>query len=110
MDAAKANGHLFSKRVTATTHDKETLKAAKSGDVPALRKLISKDRSLLKVRDKDGSTPLHCAAWKGHLDAVKFLLEAGAGVNDSAPDDISACTKQNSLRCSKKMKEWKRFH
>lgn len=29
----------------------------------------------------NGSTPLHCATWKGHQEIVAFLLDAGADVN-----------------------------
>jgi ankyrin repeat protein len=43
---------------------------------------VAKDRSLLQARDKDGSTPLHCAVWKGHVETVRFLLDAGADIND----------------------------
>ena len=26
------------------------------------------------LSDKDGATPLHCAAWKGHFEGVKALI------------------------------------
>lgn len=57
------------------------IKAAKSGDVIALKSLLATDPSLLEARDSDGSTPLHCATWKGHQHIVAALLEAGADVN-----------------------------
>jgi ankyrin repeat protein len=62
--------------------EKAIIKAAKSGDVAAVRKALAANPSLMKARDKDGSTPLHCAAWKGHAELVKVLLDAGADVND----------------------------
>ena len=46
------------------------LSAAKKGDLAALRAAIDADPALLLVRDKDGSTPLHCASWKGHQEVV----------------------------------------
>jgi ankyrin repeat protein len=58
------------------------LGAAKKGDLSALRTAINATPALLGVRDKDGSTPLHCAAWKGHDEVVTYLLEVGADVND----------------------------
>lgn len=58
--------------------EKSAIKAAKHGDLKALSVLLKKDPALLLARDKDGSTPLHCAAWKGHSDVVKLLLELGA--------------------------------
>ena len=57
------------------------IKAAKSGDVAALKTLLASDPSLLEARDSDGSTALHCATWKGHQSVVAFLLDAGADVN-----------------------------
>ena len=57
------------------------IKAAKSGDLGTLKSLLARDASLLNARDSDGSTPLHCATWKGHPNVVAALLEAGADVN-----------------------------
>lgn len=57
------------------------IKAAKKGDVDAVQTLIGQDAALLAARDKDGSTPLHCAAWKGHAQIVELLLDAGADIN-----------------------------
>lgn len=66
---------------------KEIIKAAKTADIPRLRDLLAKDPSLLDARDKDGSTPLHCAVWKGHEDVVVFLVQAGADVNAHNEND-----------------------
>jgi ankyrin repeat protein len=43
--------------------------------------LLAADPSLIEARDSDGSTPLHCATWKGHPDVVAVLLDARADVN-----------------------------
>jgi len=58
--------------------EKLMIKAAKHGNCAALTELLQSDKSLLNARDTDGSTPLHCACWKGNLDAAKLLLEHGA--------------------------------
>ena len=57
------------------------IKAAKTGNVAAVKSLLATDPSVLDARDSDGSTPLHCATWKGHTEVVSVLLEAGADVN-----------------------------
>ena len=57
------------------------IKAAKAGEVAAIARLLALDKGLINARDKDGSTPLHCAAWKGHAEVVKILLDAGAEVS-----------------------------
>jgi len=66
---------------------KEIIKAAKAGDVLRIKELLATDRGLINARDKDGSTPLHCAAWKGQQEAVALLLEAGAEVNSHNSND-----------------------
>jgi ankyrin repeat protein len=60
---------------------KAIIKAAKAGDLASLRALLASDDSLLGARDTDGSTALHCAAWKGHLEVVEHLLAAGSDVH-----------------------------
>lgn len=60
---------------------KEIIKAAKSGGVSRIKELLATDRGLINARDKDGSTPLHCATWKGQQEVVALLLESGADVN-----------------------------
>jgi ankyrin repeat protein len=67
--------------VPATVEQQCILRAAKTGDVAAVRSLIEADATLLDARDADGSTPLHCAAWKGHSEVVTALLDLGADVN-----------------------------
>jgi ankyrin repeat protein len=60
---------------------KEFIKAAKRGDVTALEALLASNAELIKARDSDGSTALHCATWKGHDAAVAWLLDSGADVH-----------------------------
>jgi ankyrin repeat protein len=57
------------------------IKAAKSGDAETVQALLKEDPTLVDARDSDGSTPLHCATWKGQQNVVAVLLEAGANVN-----------------------------
>jgi ankyrin repeat protein len=60
---------------------REIIKAAKAGDIAKVRFLLKSDADLVNALDTDGSTPLHCATWKGHAEIVAFLLDAGADVN-----------------------------
>lgn len=58
----------------------ELFAAAKTGDAETLRRLIAAGANP-NTADEDGQTPLHIAAFEGHLGAVQALLDAGADVN-----------------------------
>jgi ankyrin repeat protein len=66
---------------------KEFIKTAKKGDLDQLKALLKNDKTLLDTRDADGSTALHCATWKGHLEVVKFLIKTGADVHAQNNND-----------------------
>lgn len=66
---------------------KQFIKAAKKGDIPALKALLKLDAELLNARDSDGSTALHCATWKGHEATVAWLIGAGADVKAHNQND-----------------------
>jgi ankyrin repeat protein len=62
--------------------EKDFIRAAKNGDLAKIKEILAADPALVNTaRDKDESTGLHCACWKGHIEVVKLLLEAGADVN-----------------------------
>jgi ankyrin repeat protein len=61
--------------------EKEMITAAKKGNAALVAALLDADPALLNARDSDGSTPLHCAAWKGYPDVVKLLLDRGADMH-----------------------------
>jgi len=70
-----------------TDPSKDMIKAAKAGNVERVKELLKADPKLVGARDKDGSTPLHCGTWKGHLGVVSVLLDHGADVNAHNQND-----------------------
>lgn len=67
--------------------EKEIIRAAKSGAAARVNELLDQDASLISARDTDGSTPLHCATWKGQLAVVELLRSRGAEVNAQNNND-----------------------
>jgi ankyrin repeat protein len=68
------------------------IKAAKAGDVARVQELLTQNGTLTAARDQDGSTPLHCAAWKGHVAVAEVLLVAGADVNAANQNEHGGTT------------------
>src|SRR5262249_1664605 len=59
----------------------EFFRAVKAGDLPTVQKMLAIDRSLVGIRDDDGATALHHAAFSGQQELVRYLAEQGADVN-----------------------------
>ena len=76
---------------TAMAAENELHKAARTGDVAKLNRLI-KAGANVNVTDEEGETPLFGAAYEGHTDAVIALLEAGAYVNAVGVGSFSSAT------------------
>jgi ankyrin repeat protein len=58
---------------TTTIHE-----AARDGDLDRVDGALALDPSLLDATDDDGMTPLAVAAWYGHLELARNLLDQGA--------------------------------
>ena len=56
--------------------------AAVKGDMAILNYIANTNPSLLHSQDENGWHPIHEAARAGHTDAVRFLIEQGANVNE----------------------------
>ena len=52
--------------------------AAQSGDLARLQALLNHNRSFASMPDEQGYSPLHYAAYFGHLEAARYLLGIGA--------------------------------
>ncbi len=71
------DGVVLDPELAATEEDEQLFDAVIAGDLKAIKQLIS-DGIELEMTNEDGLTPLVLAADRGHLDIVKFLIEAGA--------------------------------
>ncbi len=54
--------------------------AIQAGDLAAVKKMVSKDKTILIIPNDRGRTALHTACFEGKLDIVKYLLKAGTPV------------------------------
>jgi ankyrin repeat protein len=59
--------------------------AAAIGNARRLKTLLGQSRTRVNAPNPEGFTPLGLAAFFGHLDALKVLLENGADVNATSP-------------------------
>jgi ankyrin repeat protein len=60
--------------------------AAQNGNVAALHRLLDEQREAVSLPDAQGSTPLHYAAYFGHLEAARYLLDVGADAGAVSTD------------------------
>jgi len=67
--------------------------AAKTGDVEALKFHVRAGADVNSVSEDDGSHPLSLAAMAGRADAVRYLLQQGARVDDTDEDGDTALHK-----------------
>ena len=64
------------------------LAAARAGDGPAVAAALEADAGAAAETDKLSRTPLHLAAWAGHVSIVGLLCDAGADVSALAVDGV----------------------
>ena len=57
------------------------IEAAKNGGVAEVRAITQEHAELVNRRDKVGATALHHAAFGGHREVVRVLVEHGAEIN-----------------------------
>jgi ankyrin repeat protein len=66
----------------------DVFEAAAVGATGRLEELLDGDPHLVGAWSVDGFTPLHLAAYFGHVDGVRLLLERGADVAEPARNDL----------------------
>lgn len=80
-NAVRSGDHVAIQAAVAADPSLAIFAAAMTGNTAELEPLVAGDRSLLSAHSPDGWTPLHLAAHFGRTEAVRVLLNKGAGVN-----------------------------
>lgn len=62
--------------------------AAQTGNIARLHELLDQNRDFVNMPDDAGCTPLHYAAYFGHLEAARYLLAIGADVAVASLDPL----------------------
>lgn len=63
--------------------------SAALGNTRRLQELLAQRDDLLQAHSADGWTPLHLASFFGRVDAVRYLLEAGAEVGAVSGNELA---------------------
>lgn len=63
------------------TELKSLIEAARRGDAEQVRTILQDRSELINKKDDEGATALHYAAFGGHRDIVRLLVENGADIN-----------------------------
>ncbi|XP_063220996.1 ankyrin repeat domain-containing protein 49-like [Bacillus rossius redtenbacheri] len=86
--------------------EREILRAAETGNLGVVQRLLETDLQLMHVRDKDGYTPLHRACYNDHIDVVNHLLLKGANIRAETEDGwqpLHSSCMWNNYRCVAKL-------
>jgi ankyrin repeat protein len=64
--------------------------AADAGDVGEVKRLVGQDPGLLDAKNGRGWTPLISASARGRVEAVRWLVDQGAAINEGDNDGCTA--------------------
>ena len=59
----------------------DLIDAVKRGDLEATKSVLDVNAHLINQRDESGATPLHYAAFNGHREIVRLLIQRGGEAN-----------------------------
>jgi ankyrin repeat protein len=62
--------------------------AAQTGSTARLRELLEHNRDFANMPDEAGYTPLHYAAYFGHIEAARYLIGIGADIASISMDPL----------------------
>ncbi|XP_008049662.1 ankyrin repeat domain-containing protein 49 [Carlito syrichta] len=81
QDERKEEWCQFEERKLEKDPSKLLLWAAEKNRLTTVRRLLSEKATHVNTRDEDAYTPLHRAAYSGHMDIVRELVAQGADVH-----------------------------
>src|SRR6185436_4366211 len=87
LDVAREHGFPSWRALKATVEERRRasvaafVDACRGGNAGTVHELLAASPDLADARDAHGSTPLHAAAARGHLDVVRLLLQYRADPN-----------------------------
>lgn len=67
--------------MSITSHSQDVFNAVKANDLEKVKELISKDESMINLKDNNGNTLLHSATIIGSVPITEFLISVGADIN-----------------------------
>src|SRR5688572_182089 len=87
--AAVYRGHTELAAFIARQRDLTLAEAAALGDAARVRAILQRDSEAVHGRSSDGWTPLHLAAFMGHAEVARILLDHGADIEAVAKNGIA---------------------
>ena len=86
--ALEALYHDKEKAEELLSEEPDVFEAAAFGRTKRLEQILASDPDAARARASDDFTPLHLAAFFGHTDAIRALIDAGADVSAEATNSF----------------------
>ncbi len=82
--------HSFNQEQHQRRLNEQLIEAAKAANTDTVISLLKQGADINHSRDSEDQTSLLCAAWYGHAEVVKILIEHNANPNDTTYDGSTA--------------------